>query len=686
MDVNITPEVASTHKNLVKLCEEFETSVDELSGSLSHVRPHQFYECECIPHAAACADALSKFPDVYSFQDEAYEKEVAASEKEYQRKIEELQENKRGIANVYANKVEEAEKIFFQHQQRLKETALQSIKVVQSKVEDLTELAQKVEVKLSNFTKREPTSLLENKTVESQSKISFRKALSEAKRYEKFSVASSVWMFLIGGLISLLVLALFYPIPDIEGFFPVFSEAIPPTAASIIAGVVAIAFIVFAILNFTRKKARVAKALRELIPSAEGECVVIQNEMQDEIDKASEVREKKITEADSNRVDNEIHDTDIAAKAYKAHEKRVEDASSKRDQAIAYIQREYEAFDHRLCISLEKFQSFFDVWSSEHAGVTAVLEKNSVPSTNENKRIASHFTRIGTVGLWSVSNVVSEIRLSATKTVGPAATMETDATMKSEERMAKQEEDLSLIDIYRRDAEKGDPEAQLELAWSFLYGFGVDENITEGMKWLKKAAEQGKVEAQCELAMAYIDGQGVQQNYDEAIKWYLKAAEREYPDAMFNLGKLYYEGEGVGQNYVEAMKWLKKAAELGHADSQFNLGLMYENGLGMRKDLTQAVKWYQRAADQEMVYAQHNLGIMYIHGKGVQEDYVKAAKWIQKAADKDFADAIFLLGVMHENGEGVKKNNMKAMNLYRRAAKQGSEEAIETLREIEGGA
>ena len=710
MNVKVTWEVASAHRNLEKLCEQFETSVDEFCASPLQIRPHEFYDCECIPIAAACAKAHTEFPDVCAYEVEAYGKEIARSEKALNQQTSELKKNKTQMTTAYEYDVAEAEKAFQQHQLRLEKTAVQSITTVQSKVEELSEVAAKVDVKISDFTDRDAKELLENNHVGSDAEISFRKALREAKRQEHFSVASHVWMFIVGAVISWFVFSLFHP----DGAIPVLAGVIPPVAVSIISAVIAITFFVFETTRYTKKKARVAVTLKELISAAEGECIVIRNEMQNEVNKADSVRQQKVNEADSKKVDDDIQDTEIAVNTLATHEKNVENASARRDQAIAYIEREYQMFDERLGQCLDKFQSAINTWSTKHASVTAMLDKNSVQSSNENtKQIASHFTRVGTIGIWD-TNVVSEIRVGKTKEIAP------DTAIESVERGAIEEKELSSIDRYRRDAENGDSEAQYELGLSYIYGIGVEENIAEGVKWFQKAAEQGKTEAQFNLAIAYADGRGIQQNsveaskwfqkaadqedaasqyflgtmynhgdgvrqdYDEAIKWYLKAAEQEYPDAMCNLGRMYVNGEGVQQDYGEAVRWFQKAVELEHAQSQFNLGLMYEKGTGIRKDEVKAVQWYKKSADQEFHLAQYNLGVMYINGTGVTQDYIEASKWIQKAADQDFAEALFLLGVMYENGEGVRKNNMKAINLYRRAAKQGNEEAIEALRDIEG--
>ena len=412
MNVNVTQEVASAHRNLEKLCEQFEASVDEFCASPPQIRPHEFYGCECIPIAAACAFAHTEFPNVCSYEVEAYEKEIARSERTLNQQTSELKKNKTQMTTAYEYDVAEAEKAFQQHQLRLEETAGQSIKTVQSKVEELSEVAAKVGVKISGFTDRNPKEFLDNNNVGSDAKISFRKALREAKRQERFSAASHVWIFIIGAIISSLVIKLFHPEAS-----PLFSGIIPPVAVSIISAVIAITFFVLATTGYKKKKARVVMTLKELVPAAEGECVVIQNEMQNEVDKADAVRQQKVKEAGSKRTNYDIQDTEIAAKALAAHEKNVENASSRRDQAIAYIEREYQKFDKRLCQCLDKLQSFVDTWTVKNARVTSILDENWVQKFSENsERIASSCTRVGNLNFWNSIEKNSEVEIEIVHT------------------------------------------------------------------------------------------------------------------------------------------------------------------------------------------------------------------------------------------------------------------------------
>lgn len=61
---------------------------------------------------------------------------------------------------------------------------------------------------------------------------------------------------------------------------------------------------------------------------------------------------------------------------------------------------------------------------------------------------------------------------------------------------------------------------------------------------------------------------GVEKDMDEAVKWIRKAAEQGDAQAQYNLGVCYISGDGVVPNKQEAMKWLRKAAKQGHPQAK----------------------------------------------------------------------------------------------------------------------
>ena len=195
---------------------------------------------------------------------------------------------------------------------------------------------------------------------------------------------------------------------------------------------------------------------------------------------------------------------------------------------------------------------------------------------------------------------------------------------------------------------------------------------TANIVTLTLKAKSGEAEAQNALGEAYYDGKGVTENLTEAVKWYKKAAEQENAKAQYNLGNCYYYGYGVYENYGEAEKWYTKAAEQGCAEAQNSLGYYYEiNDLNPKK----AVKWYTKAAEQGLPRAQCNLGVCYENGNGVEKNLEEAVKLYTKAANQGYARAQYYLALSYDNGKGVANNDSEAMKWYLKAVKNNSPEA-----------
>ena len=86
------------------------------------------------------------------------------------------------------------------------------------------------------------------------------------------------------------------------------------------------------------------------------------------------------------------------------------------------------------------------------------------------------------------------------------------------------------------------------------------------MQWYRRAAEQGNADAQVNLGLMYANGQGVRQDYTQAVQWCRRAAEQGHAGAQFNLGVMYAEGRGVRQDLALAQEWFGKACQNGDQD------------------------------------------------------------------------------------------------------------------------
>jgi TPR repeat protein len=97
--------------------------------------------------------------------------------------------------------------------------------------------------------------------------------------------------------------------------------------------------------------------------------------------------------------------------------------------------------------------------------------------------------------------------------------------------------------------------------WVLLLALSVSAAQEAPRVSLRERAEKGDPEAQFNLAKNYEAGRGgLKKDYAEAERWYLRAADQGDPFAQASLAILFRFGKGVAQDYVEAYKWFYVAA------------------------------------------------------------------------------------------------------------------------------
>jgi TPR repeat protein len=132
--------------------------------------------------------------------------------------------------------------------------------------------------------------------------------------------------------------------------------------------------------------------------------------------------------------------------------------------------------------------------------------------------------------------------------------------------LAVSDEGTTSFEIYLSKANKGDADAQFNLAFLYQRGVGIPQDTRYAIYWYKKAAEQGHANAQYSLGSMYRYSYDTEcpRDYEQSVYWYTKAAEQGHADAQYSLGYMYDYGEDIPQDYNQAFFWYTKAAEKGH--------------------------------------------------------------------------------------------------------------------------
>ena len=195
--------------------------------------------------------------------------------------------------------------------------------------------------------------------------------------------------------------------------------------------------------------------------------------------------------------------------------------------------------------------------------------------------------------------------------------------------------------------------------------------LTGCTDWPRGAAERGDAEAQYNLAVLYEQGRGYPHDLGQAAHWYGLAAEQGYMDAQYNLGSLYADGEGVGQDLAQAAHWYGRAAEQGLREAQHDLAVFYDLGEGVAQDKAEAARLYQAAAEQGLVDSMFNLAILKLEAG----DCEAALEWFSKASTEGDEEAQLALSRMYALGRCVEKNMTQAYLWVNRAHYNGNREA-----------
>ena len=179
---------------------------------------------------------------------------------------------------------------------------------------------------------------------------------------------------------------------------------------------------------------------------------------------------------------------------------------------------------------------------------------------------------------------------------------------------------------------QGGGQAQVVLGDMYSYGVGVEDELSEAMRWFRRAADQGYAGGQIKSAKCTATAMVYSVATLRRSAGFANPQIKVTTLAQDNLGVMYRDGLGVRRDYAEAVRWFRKAADQGYVEGEFDLSNMYADGHGVQQDYAEMVRWAQKAADQKYAAAQYNLGVAYYNGDGVPEDYVYAYMWLNLAA------------------------------------------------------
>lgn len=112
----------------------------------------------------------------------------------------------------------------------------------------------------------------------------------------------------------------------------------------------------------------------------------------------------------------------------------------------------------------------------------------------------------------------------------------------------------------------------------------------------KKDADRGDAEAQLALGKRYTNGDKVPRDSVMAVYWYRKAAEQANPEASYLLASAFEHGTGIPRDPAQAIAWYEYAAKTGMSDAHYPLAGLYRSNAAKQADYVLALMHYDLAA------------------------------------------------------------------------------------------
>ncbi|ETV82116.1 hypothetical protein H257_05618 [Aphanomyces astaci] len=200
--------------------------------------------------------------------------------------------------------------------------------------------------------------------------------------------------------------------------------------------------------------------------------------------------------------------------------------------------------------------------------------------------------------------------------------------------------DVDVVEYYHFSADKGDPEASLNLALLYYYGArGVTQDVKKAATYFHKAHDLGVTSAAANLGHIYANGIGVDVDLSKAFAYFQEAAHEGNAASQNGLATLYLNGRGAKENKVKAITLFRTAAKQGNADAFYNLGTLALQGalqIDGSPDFEAAYGYFQVAAQHGHTQSMHKVGHMAMHGIGVARSCRAALDAFKTVAERGY--------------------------------------------------
>lgn len=208
------------------------------------------------------------------------------------------------------------------------------------------------------------------------------------------------------------------------------------------------------------------------------------------------------------------------------------------------------------------------------------------------------------------------------------------------------------------------------------------DDIAEGIYWLKRSAEDGNLDSQLALGLRYFYGDKIEHDSALAYKWLLTAALKDNAMAARYIGEYFDEGGwGPKEEWSpeKMLYWYKKASEGGDSWGQYLYGIEFYTGKNVKRDFKKAFELFSLSSKQKDANGTFMLAQCYWFGYGAKKDKSEAFKLFVKASDFGSAQGALDAGKVLYLGEGAERDVKTALVYFEKAAASGLQEAIDAV-------
>lgn len=194
----------------------------------------------------------------------------------------------------------------------------------------------------------------------------------------------------------------------------------------------------------------------------------------------------------------------------------------------------------------------------------------------------------------------------------------------------------------------------------------------------------GETDATTEIAMLYIFGKGVEKNLSTGLGYLKLASDRGNPWAQYELSLFYMLDKIEGGSLQEGFALMKKSAEAGVPAAMRLLSTYYAKGTGTRADGKAALAWAKKAGEAGEVVATGYAGLLLYKGEVVPQDVKEATRLFEIAARAGDASSMFVLASLYAQQNNAWKKDDKIWYWYERARARGNAGAKDFLAKYSG--